>query len=224
MKKLTAMLAAATLLCTSLTGCFFNPTKTYSEYIQAVLDCDYFCITDKYMELTDSTPEEAEDCYYGQVEYVTWLICEYKGVVIDYLSDDTYAGYEDLAMRVMEQASYSVEPAVKSGSTYHVTVYVDPMDFMSITYDAVDELYYTEFADRFDAMYDLDEDDPAYIALEDEYGQRVLDVLNDYVDQIGYGSTQSMIVEITEDDGLYGISDKNWMDLDDLILGIDENA
>lgn len=231
MKKMK-LIAAAAAFCVSLTGCSFlsgmNKKQMYTDYVEAVLDCSYFNITDNYLDLVEATPEEAQETYEAQAEYVAWLICDYKAVEMDYLSDDTYYGYIDLAKEVMKKAKYEVQPAVKSGNTYHVTVSAEPMDFMEITYDPVADIL-DEFNDRYAAFdySDMDalEEDPEYLALEDEYGQRVLDVLYACLDEISYDPPQNVIVEIeVDDDGYYGVSDKSWYDIDDLILGIDENA
>lgn len=62
-------------------------------------------------------------------------------------------------------------------------------------------------------------------ALEAEWGDEVLTILNSHVDEIGYKEAVNTIVEITvDDDGLYGITDKNWVDIDDLLLDVALNT
>lgn len=220
------IIAIAAALCICLTGCVLRKKETYTDYVQAVLDCCYFDITDKYIQLVAATPEAAQEAYEAQAEYVAWIICDYKGVDFDCISDETYYDYIDLAKRVMEKASFYVQPAVKSGKAYNVTVSVDQMDFMDITFDAVEALL-DDYSDRYAAFDGMADDElmenEAYLALSDEYGQRVLDVLYSYVDQIGYyAPAESVVVEIIVDaDGYYGISDRNWISIDELILGVD---
>ncbi len=218
-RKITACAAAAVTLL-SLTGCG-NAAKTYTDYVQSVLDCTYKNITDKYMELTESTTEEAADVYQGEVDYMVQLIYYYYDVYEDYVDDSTKTGYEALAKDILAKVNYTVEPAVRSGSSYHVTVTSQPIDFWDITYDAVNELYDDKYADRF-----LDESlsDEDYEAAEGEWASDVLTTLSGYTSQIGYKDTQSTIVEITTaDDGTYGIDEKMWLDIDDLLLDVDGN-
>ncbi len=218
--KLTAVAAAGCLL---LTGCG-SSAKTYTEYVQAVLDCTYTGNGEKYMEMTDSTEEEAAEVYADEKTYVAELICSQMAVERDYLSDETLAGYDTLAEKVMSKVKYTVEPAVKSGSTYHVTVVAEPIDFWDITIDEVETLYDNDFTERFTVAAE-DEDEAAYDALEAEWGDKVLEILNSHVDGIGYKEAVNTIVEITiDDDGRYGITDKNWVDIDDLLLDVALNT
>lgn len=227
MKKITAIATASVLLCTSLTGCFFNEKKTYTEYVQAMLDCSYYNIQDKYMELTDATPVEAQQLYDNMVDYVVYAICDYTAVSYDCISDETYYDYQDLAIQVMNKVSYTVETAVKSGSSYHVTVVCEPIDFLENLISPVTEVY-SEYIDSFNMFDYSDQDelmnDPEYLALEENYACDVLDVLNNCVNDIGYYAPQSIIVEILDDGDYYSVSDKTWMDIDDLLLGLDDNV
>ena len=53
----------------------------------------------------------------------------------------------------------------------------------------------------------------------------MLEIAEGFVDQISYKSPVNTIVEIsTDEDGRYGISDKNWVDIDDLLLDLDSNT
>lgn len=152
--KLTAVAAAGCLL---LTGCG-SSAKTYTDYVQAVLDCTYTGEAAKYMELTESTEEEAAAVYTDERDYVALLICSQMAVERDYLDEETLAGYDTLAENVLSKVKYTVEPAVKSGSTYHVTVTAEPIDFWDLTLEEVENLYNNDFVERFDTA----EDDAAY--------------------------------------------------------------
>ncbi len=215
MKKVTAMLAALAM-CAGLTGCE-SESETYTRYIQSVLDCTYIAEYENYMELTESTQEEAEEVYQSQVDYVAELICYQNAVEIDYISEETMEQYEKLAKDLMGKVKYTVEPAVKSGDTYHITVNCEPMDFWDITYDEIEAFYNGEFGDR----YFNAETEEERTALEEEYAAEVLRIANEALDEIGYGEAQTKIVEITEDeDGVYGISDDDWLEIDDKLLNL----
>lgn len=223
MKNYSKLTAVAVAGCLLLTGCG-SSAKTYTDYVQAVLDCTYTGNGAKYMELTDSTEEEAAEVYADEKEYVALLICSQMAVERDYLTDATLAGYDTLAETVLSKVKYTVEPAVKSGSTYHVTVVAEPIDFWDITIDEVEALYDNDFTERFTVAAEEGDDD-AYDALEAEWGVKVLEILNSHVNGIGYKDAVNTIVEITvDDDGRYGITDKNWVDIDDLLLDVALNT
>lgn len=228
MKRLLAGAAACAVCCTSMTGCGMvgrllreNSAKTYTSYVKAVLDCTYHDETEDYLKLVDATEDEAHEVYTDEVDYVTELICYNLAVESEDLSEETYDGYAALAKDVMAKAQYSVADAVKSGDAYHITITCEPMDFWDITHDSVEAFYTGGFGDRYEAA----EGEEELAALEEEYGQAVLRIVSAYVDQIGYKDPVPLIVEIEEgDDGTYGISDKNWLDIDDLLFDMGANT
>ncbi len=219
MRKQIAAAAAAVMLTASLTGCG-SAAKTYTEYVQAVMDCTYFGTTEKYMELTDSTQEEADAVYQDEIDYVTELICYQLSVETDYITEGTYTGYEALAKDLLSKVKYTVEDAVKSGSSYHVTVVTEPVDFWESCTDEVEDFYTNEFAEKYESATEDQLD-----ALEEEYAVKVLEIISPYIQQTGYKDPVNKIVEITvDDDGTYGISDQEWLDIDDLLLDMNPNT
>ncbi len=214
MKKFTAF-AAVILMCLSLVGCT-SKAERYTNYIQAVLDCSYYGKTQEYAKLTNSTAEEAGQVYQDEVDYVTELICYRFAVEPSCISEETKASYEELAKQVMDKTKFTVDPAVKSGDAYHVTINCEPIDFWDIAYDDVETYYMEEFGIKYEAAGTTAERD----LLEEEYAVNVLEILNKYVDKIGYTESVKKIVEITEDEnGKEGIADQDWVDIDTLILG-----
>ena len=217
---------AAVLLCTGLTGC--SAAETYTDYVQAVLDCTYKGDTAKYMEMTEATQDEANAVYDDEVAYVCSAIYYNYSVMEDMITDDTKEGYEALSKDIMNKLKYTVNKAERSGDTYHITVVSEPIDFWDISMDAVADLYDNEFAERFAAFSDETEEeaaaDEAYVALEAEWGEEVLTLISGYVEQISYKTAQETILAIKEDDEEYGVDDKLWYDIDDLLLDMDSNT
>lgn len=219
MKKRVAAFAAAILMGTSLVGCA-SAKKTYTDYVQAVLDCTYYGITDKYMELTESTQEEADAVYDDEVEYVTELICYNYAVEMDYTSEETLDGYRALSKDIISKVKYTVNEAEKSGDSYHITIDIEPIDLWDIASEDIDA-YYEEFM----VVYNEATTEEELVVLEEEYSQKILEILSSYTSQIGYKESTKKIVEITvDDDGLYGIADQDWYDIDDLLLDMNPNT
>ena len=218
-KRLIAGISAA-VMALSLNGCG-SAAKTYTDYVQAVMDCTYKNEQEKYIDLTDADATEAQAVYDDEIDYIADLICYNFAVDTDVINDGMMTGYKALARSLAAKAKYSVEPAVLSGKVYHITVICEPMDYWDIALPEIEALYDSEFSERFANA----EGDAALDALEIEWGTRVLEVAEGFVDQISYKSPVNTIVEIsTDDDGRYGISDKNWIDIDDLLLDLDSNT
>ena len=218
-KKLTA-LACAAAMALPFAGCN-NAATTYTNYVRSVLDCTYYNEQTEYMELTDSTAEEAQAVYDDEVEYMNHIIMYRYSVVEEELNGGIITAYSDLSRQILKKAKYTVEPAVRSGTTYHVTVTVEPMDYLDLGYDEIEEKYENDF----DARFQEAESDTAITALENEWAEYVLETMKSHLDDITYKEAVSTIVEITtDDDGNFGISDKDWLDIDDLILDLDSNT
>ncbi len=218
MKK-KAALAATILMGASLVGC--NAAQTYTDYVQAVLDCTYFGITDKYMELTESTKEESDAVYDEEVTYVAELICYNLAVQVDYVSEETMEGYEAVAKDLISKVKYTVDTAEKSGDAYHITVNCEPIDYWDIVYEDVEAFYNDGFGERYEAAATEEE----LAELEEEYAVEVLEIAGEYVSKIEYKEPVKKIVEITiDEEGLYGIEDQDWLDIDDLLLDMNANT
>ncbi len=214
MKRITAI-AAIILMCLTLVGCT-GKEERYTNYIQATLECSYYGNETAYAEAIGITNDEALQLYRDEVAYVTELICYRFAVEPSCISEETEEGYNILAMDVLSKAKFTVDKAVKSGDSYHVTIHCEPIDFWDIAYEEVEKFYVDEFGVKYEAASSQEELD----ILEEEYAVRVLEILTPYVDKIGYGDPVKKIVEITvNEDGEEGITDEEWIEIDDLILG-----
>ncbi len=214
--RFAAALAAAAVLGMSLTGCG-KLGQNYTDYIKGVMDLRYKDDPAKYVELTYSNELEAREIYDIQLEYMTETVCTYNGVEMDYVSDDLLAEYEAIAETLLSKTSYNVLPATYSNGTFQVTIEIQPLDFWEITEE--------EMQDYCDTMYNVEKKlvrtDAELEALETKYAEGTLEILQSHVSEVGYLDTVTKTVTIVEDaDGTYGLSDQDWYDIDDLVLGL----
>lgn len=210
-------IAVATALTLALTGCG-NAGQTYTAYVQSVMDCTYSGVTDSYIELTGCSEEAAQALYAAEVEHVSTLL-RYNATVMDEsISTITAEGYDALAKELLEKVRYQVQPAIRSGEGFQISIVCEPIDFWQISLPELKRLYSSHFAERF---YKAPESGEQRYALEAEWGDRALTVLEGYVEQIQYQEPQTTIVQVTVDaSGHYHISDQNWQTIDQLLLGL----
>ena len=80
MKKKAIWLLVLTLVVGMLGGCSaFSDfsSSDYGAYVQSLLDVEYKGITDKYMELTEDTQENADAFYPACMEYWAYILADY---------------------------------------------------------------------------------------------------------------------------------------------------
>lgn len=209
--------AVLLLLVLCLSGCG-SAAATYTHYVQAVMDCTYYAQTEEYIRLTGVTEAEALALHENQVQRTAELICVRMTVKPEEISEATMEGYYSLAETLLSKVQYSIEPAVKSGNAYQVSVISQPLDFWEISLPDVEWLYSTRFAERFARA----EDNTKRLSqLEKEWGKEVLRILNEYAEQTSGKEDVSTILPVLPDtNGRYTVSDANWLYLDHLLLDI----
>lgn len=191
----------------------------YTNYIQAVMDCSYHGDFSNYIKVVnDATADDAQQVYDDTVDYYAYQLMYYNGVNDEEISEDLYNQYVSLAKEVMSKTKYTVNNANEVEGEYQVKIDITPIDFNDITNDEIDK-YYDEFIEM---LSDLDTDsftDEQWSSYEEAYGNGVLEILQKYVSKIGYKDPVSKIVIISYDeDGLFGISDQDWYDIDDYVV------
>ena len=215
-RRLTALFMIL-VLCLTLFGCG-SAGQAYTDYVQAVMDCSYYAKTAQYMTFTGCTETDAQAIHAQEVDYVRSLLCYQATVKEEFLDEETAAGYTALAETLLSRVKYRIEPAMRSGSGYHVTIAAEPLDYWTLPSEKLQKIYTRNFAKRF---YQAPADSDELEKLEAEWGKRALTVLTESADNAGYQDAKSEIIEITVDaQGHYGISEENWHAVDKLLLGI----
>lgn len=218
MKKIISF----TMVCTIaflLTGCFNDEKSTeYKDYIKAAMDASYLGENDEYLNVAKTTKADAEELYDNTVEYLAYSIMKYNSVNYDSISEDIINKYKDLAKEALKKSKYTINDGRKVDGVYQVKLEITPIDIWQSTYDEVEE-YIDEFLNKYSNYEAMSGDE--LLAAEEEYANDVLEILNPYIEDMNYKDTVSKIVEIQfDDDGLYGISQDDWDDIDDYVMGI----
>lgn len=229
MKKrfLAVVLTLAMVLSFAACGNSSNVTaKKYTQYVEAVMECSYLGEFDNYMKICDATKQESQDVYDNTMEYYAYYLMYYNDVDYEVISQATIDRFVDIAEKVYAKAKYTVNQAEKTSDSkvYHVTIEIEPTDFNDITYDPVYEYIHEVYNPQFENMSDEEYyaiTDEQWVQYEEIYANAVADILEEYIDQIGYKTKKTKIVEISVDsNGNYGVDDEDWYEIDDYIVDI----
>lgn len=202
------------------TGCLTknNESQKYNDYIKSAMDASYLNDNTKYLELADVTEDDTKELYNNTVEYLAYSIMKYNDVNYEVISEDIINEYINLAKTALSKTKYTINDARKVDGKYQVKLEIEPLNFWESSYDDVDD-YIEEFSNKYNNA-DSMTDEEIKLA-EEEYANKVLDILTPYIDDMDYKEKVSKIVEIEiDEDGKYGISDNDWNDIDDYVMGI----
>lgn len=204
-----------------LTGCsFFKDEKAteYTDYIEAAMDAAYYGDNVRYVKLADTTIVDAQKLYKNTIAYLAESIMLYNDVSSEYITEETVQKYNDLAKRALTKTKYTVNDAKKVDGIYQIKIEIQPIDIWKSTYDEVEE-YIEKFNEKYPSYENMSEEE--ILNAEDEYAKGVLEIITPHVENMTYKDTVSKIVEISyDDDGLYGIPEEDWNDIDDYVMGI----
>ena len=204
MRRGILALALLLSLAAMLAGCGGGMTaEDAKEYVQAVLDASYKGEFDSYMELTDSTEEEARSMYEGNVD-ATMATVGFEEMGI---SEDMQADYRQLFLDLAKQAKYTLGEATEIENGYEIEVTIEPFIGMN---DLENELTNILMQDLAAA---------AEIPTEEELNQMTMqtlyDLLSEKVASPEYGEAQTMTVRVTADsDNVYSIPEEDTTALD----------
>lgn len=209
-KMLALMLALVTTL--SLSGCSLFAQFDAAGYTQAVLDAATKAEFDKYVELTNSTAEDAQAEY---DEVLESFLAEFESLSI---SDELLGKYKQLFIDLLAKTKYSVGEAEKDGDSFIVPLTIEPL----LIYDGFDE----EVEEASNAFYEeiqAEAQESGEVPSEDEIYERVYQLMYDILDarvaSATYGEPQTITVTVSQNsDGLWGISDSDYDSIVSLLV------
>ena len=205
------------VMCLALTGCG-NAGHNYTDYVRAVMDCTYYDDTAAYMTFTGTTAETAQAVYADETAVFSAQLRYHATVKDEYIDEETAQGFDALAQELMRKVRYRIDPAVRAGDSYRITITAEPLDFWALVLPELRKAYSKDFSERF---YKAQEGSAAQAALEAEWGARALEVLRSHTEEVGYLEPQSTTVDITVDaDGHYVVAERDWAKIDALMMDL----
>lgn len=209
-KMLALMLALVTTL--SLSGCSLFAQFDAAGYTQAVLDATTKAEFDKYIELTNSTAEDAQAEY---DEVLESFLTEFESLS---LSDELLEKYKQLFADLLAKTKYSVGEAEKDGDSFIVPLTIEPLSI----YDGFDEeveeassALYEELVAEVAESGEVPSDDEIY----ERTGQLVYNIMSARIASATYGEPQTITVTVSQNsDGIWVIPDSDYETIVSLLV------
>ncbi|MGN1167665.1 MAG: hypothetical protein ACI4S2_14695 [Lachnospiraceae bacterium] len=201
MRKYAAFLIMIALTVWAITGCGMKE-KDAKAYVQATLDANYKGDFKEYIEITDSTEEEAKEIYENNMNIVMSSFVE-----SDNITDEMNAKYKKLFQDIYAKANYTIGEVEKTGEGFDVEVKTAQFQ----VFDGVeDELVEKATKEVEKSKEQLSEEEIDTIACEVLY-----ELLSDKVNNPVYENEQSLTVKIIKDsDGVWMIPEEYLDEID----------
>lgn len=226
-RKLVAM-AGAAVLALSLTACGSISLNLGSEksrmegYVQGYLDLTYLGKLNKdYQTEMELSEEEAQQQYEEGIQVEVEFFESGIGL-IDYPTEEITQRLTELYKEIYSHSDYTVVSANKMDSgNYVVEVTVRPIDIMTnFTSDDFQEIFEQVMADmgvtsqeQLEAMSEED-----YQKADNLYAEKVLDLVESQMANIGNGEEESYTVQITDDGDIWTPSQDDFDAIDLAII------
>lgn len=219
-KKALAAAAAAALMLV-LTACQ-NVAKDATVYIQGELDATYLGkVSQDYIDVVEGMTEAAaKEKYDYNIEAEAQYLLSYLGVELP--TDAVYARAEEVVGEIYSHAKYTVADAelMKSGDIA-AEVTVSPIEIIPLI---PEELYMDTWTAVKQEAGVTDEEvalmsDEEYQTLDEQYAMVLLDELEGLIGQLTYGTDQSILLQMKEDeDGYYSLVESGMQRLDEVMI------
>lgn len=200
-KKLRAAVIMA-MACMMFGGCSRFDAGVYT---QAVLDAAYKNQTESYIELTETTKEDAEAFF---LKRLNATMEEFKS---EKLSAELEGNYKSLFEQVMKQVKYTVgESQKEEDDSYTVNVSVEPVMLFDDTYQSFQKKA-EEYAASVTERVMNGEEMPTDEEIQEEVYKLYYEILKAELDAgVKYGDARELTLRITRtEDGNYEINSKD---------------
>ena len=209
MKRMKCLVLALVLMISAwaLAGCGGMSEDEAKEYAQAVLDASYKGEFDSYMELTDSTEEEAREMYEGNMDATMAAVgFEELGA-----SQEMQADYRQLFLDMAKLAKYSLGDVTEMENGFEIQVTVEPF----IGLDGLE----TELTDAVMAQLSESGEIPDDDELNQMTMQTMYDLMQDRLEAPEYGEAETVTIRVTADaDNVYSIPEEDTTALDNALF------
>lgn len=194
-----------------LAGCISFDAAAYT---QAVLDVSYKNQSERYMELTDSSREDAEAIFQENLDATM------EGFKTMQLPEDLEKKYRELFENIIQQVKYTVGEAVKDEEgNFEVTVTIEPITLFDDTYEEF-QIRAQEYAADITNEVMNGEEMPSDEEMKNRVYQIYYEVLKEGVDSgIKYGEPEIIVMHVNKNGkNTYEISAEDICALDERLI------
>lgn len=221
MKKFLKACLALTLIVGTMavmTACEFGGVtkKDATAYVQGEFDAAYLGKYNKdYMKLLEIDEKEAQDTYDWNISEEARITLLY--FAIDYPTDAHNARAQELVKKIYSYAKYEIMPAEKTkDGDFEIEVKVSPMDIYQQITDEDLQAIWTEVSGGVNGN-DMTQEE--YEACDSEYADRILDLIESKIPNIGYENEQTITIRLELDsDNMYVMNEDDWREFDDRVI------
>ncbi len=219
-KRALAAAGAAAMLVV-LAACQ-NVAKDATVYIQGELDATYLgTINEGYLDVVeDMTQADAQAKYEYNLQAEGEYLLSYLGVELP--TDGVYQRAQELVGEIYSHAKYTVADAqlLKSGDIA-AEVTVSPIEIMTL----IPEEFYAQTWENVKQQAGVSDDqvavmsDEEYQQLDEQYAMALLDELEGLMGQLTYGTDQTILLQMKQDEeGYYTLVETGMQQLDEMII------
>ena len=219
-KRALAAAGAAAMLVV-LAACQ-NVAKDATIYIQGELDATYLgTINEGYLDVVeDMTQADAQAKYEYNLQAEGEYLLSYLGVELP--TDGVYQRAQELVGEIYSHAKYTVADAqlLKSGDIA-AEVTVSPIEIMTL----IPEEFYAQTWENVKQQAGVSDDqvavmsDEEYQQLDEQYAMALLDELEGLMGQLTYGTDQTILLQMKQDEeGYYTLVETGMQQLDEMII------
>lgn len=211
-KRSLALLLGCLLPVLLCTGC---GSFDASGYVKAVMDNFYLDDSAAYVDIVDTTAEQAHQTYLDGLSTETQIFYNYMSIDPGTVKEQTAERVLNLYTQIYTHAKYEVEPAQKSGGGYNVLVRVYPLDLFD---QSLDDL--NDYVHRFHtALENGDHIGKSTSYLATAYQNEILSILERHLETVGYLNPVELTVKIDQDaNDAWGMSDEDLQKIDEQII------
>lgn len=219
-KRALAAAGAAAMLVV-LAACQ-NVAKDATVYIQGELDATYLgTINEGYLDVVeDMTQADAQAKYEYNLQAEGEYLLSYLGVELP--TDGVYQRAQELVGEIYSHAKYTVADAqlLKSGDIA-AEVTVSPIEIMTL----IPQEFYAQTWENVKQQAGVSDDqvavmsDEEYQQLDEQYAMALLDELEGLMGQLTYGTDQTILLQMKQDEeGYYTLVETGMQQLDEMII------
>ena len=190
------------------------------RYLDGLLKTSFQGDYTEYVAGKYSSEEDAQYLYELQTLYYVDALMQYFYMDSQYVEDDVFDKYVELAETVLSKAKWEIENVSYFGGTLSGTVEFTlyPIDFLDIIEDDILAVY-TEFSSKYDVNR-TDYSEEELTAMLTEYADMMYTAICEKVDAIG--NTEAIVKDYDINFNKDGITSDDWDEIFFILMGFEE--